>query len=206
MWYRWFFLLFLFLLVQTAVVAQSWKEILPAANLVPAGGMIQGTFFGDTGFVLGSSGNIYKSNDFFETNSIDSTYKGAAFKTLTFVGRNTGFITSNSVMGGMLKTTDGGVSWWPMPTGLPGGEDVGYMTAFSSTLEGYGAYYYDNNITKTTDGGLSWYVDHINCCYYFTMCFKMLNDSVFYVLGKSSSHYYSSGNLYLLRSTDRCQT
>ncbi|MFN8299192.1 MAG: YCF48-related protein [Chitinophagales bacterium] len=192
--------------MQTAVIAQSWKEILPAANLVPAGGMIQGTFFGDTGFVLGSSGNIYKSNDFFETNSIDSTYKGTRVKTLTFVGRDTGYITSNYVMGGMLRTTDGGNSWWPMPTGLPAGEDVGYMTAFSSSESGYGAFYSSSEILKTNNGGVTWSLGYTFCSCYFTVCFKMLNDSVFYVIGKSSYQYYSPGNLYLLRSTDRCQT
>lgn len=116
-----------------------------------------GLFFKNAkvGFVCGG-GSVWKTNDgghtwqqkYYTNNFLGI---GKLFFTSKLIGyAYGGFCDDGGCSGIIVKTTDGGDSWKPLPL-----KELATSLNFISNDVGY-AFTFDNNIYKTTDGGMSW--------------------------------------------------
>ncbi|MBI5698749.1 hypothetical protein HZC35_00375 [Candidatus Saganbacteria bacterium] len=107
-------------------------------------------FIGQTGWLVGSPGLIFKT-----TNGADlwtEQVSGTAnqLNDVFFINSTTGWVAGNS--GTILKTTDGGTNWNTMASGTASNLNAVYFTdASNGWVVGAGG-----AILKTTDGGATW--------------------------------------------------
>ena len=185
-------------------MCQDWQEIQLADSSSPTLGLANGVLWDDTSIVVGGPGLIFKTTDFFNSYTADSNYFSVGFDDIVFLGRDTGYITSYEVRGGMLRTFDGGNTWNPMPTGPqqggPGGSELVFAnadTAYSDGGSGLDA------MIHTYNCGVSWSQTNVPlsiCKSFFRI--KLLHDSIIYVLCSAAADAGYSGWLYLIKSTD----
>ncbi len=180
--------------------AQSWTRI----QLDPYK-LVDGIFFHDTGIIIDYFGDIIKSNDYFHSFTIDTSYATRRFDALSFSNRSTGCISSANIKGGMLRTFDGGDTWSPMPVGPDSGQYLGDVLYFTSPDTGFGAYSFSCTINTTLNGGLHW--THITNSTIGGECeevlrIKVLKDSIIYLLANNSPGPGGGWLLYIIRSTD----
>ncbi len=166
-------------------MAQSWTHVrLFDKSGVPP--LEEGFFFHDTGIIIGGHGYIIRSNNYFNSFIVDSSYSATGLGGLTFVNRDTGYMFSNK----LLETFDGGNTWAPKPNGtyptlfhfydfmLFVSADTGYFSANEGDL---GTLYF------TYDGGINWFVPDTSSFYVGTLTGEVLRmhviqDSIIYVL------------------------
>lgn len=102
------------------------------------------------GFLSTFSPALYKT-----TNKGDTWFMVfSSAKNFFFVDQNTGWASSESGSGNILKTTDGGINWVGSLTGFSG------LINFTNSLTGYVTA--ERQIRKTTNGGDSWTASTLN--------------------------------------------
>lgn len=110
-----------------------------------------------TGFAVGDYGTIYTTRDGGSTWTLigpaatSGLINGNYWRSVWFTSPTTGYVVGQSNRGSLLRTTDGGLSWLPMP-GLLG-------TIRALEFPGHGLVGYalsDSGLLKTTDGGDTW--------------------------------------------------
>lgn len=106
-------------------------------------------FNGHTGFLVGSEGNIIKTDDVGQTWT--NIYSGVVedLWAIKFLNRQIGFVVGD--FGRILKTEDGGLTWRKVDSGTQ--EDV-YSIAFLNDKEGWVGT--ENGLRYTQDGGETW--------------------------------------------------
>ena len=138
---------------RTAVLRQFphlWNEIEPCTDFLFER-FISNDFFinTQTGFLIGSEGNIIKTNNCGQTwRNIPSGVVEDLWD-ITFINKQVGFVTGN--FGRILKTEDGGETWRKTHSSTQ--ENV-YSIAFKSATEGYAGT--TNGLLYTTDAGETW--------------------------------------------------
>ena len=104
---------------------------------------------GHIGFLIGSEGNIIKTEDTGQTwKSINSNVVENLWD-ITFVNCSTGFVVGD--FGRILKTDDGGETWRKTNSGT---QEIIYAIAFKNELEGYVGT--ETGLRYTSDGGENW--------------------------------------------------
>ena len=128
--------------------------------------------------------NFYLSKCFFTSEKIGYAFGGAVL--MSFAG-------PHIVFGGILKTTDGGDTWF----GLEAWNDSDYPVelVFTDDNTGY-AFTFDNNIYQTTDGGDTW------------ILFKSISDIGYetYAVKTKNNDIYISAFRKILKTTDKFES
>jgi len=110
-------------------------------------------FDNETGYVVGSSGRIFKTIDGGQNWVRQIVFLGADLTDIDFpVNANTGYISGDRVI---LKTTNGGDNWeqlsspaiWLNAVSFPSDNETGYVAGESGS---------SGRIYKTTNGGANW--------------------------------------------------
>jgi photosystem II stability/assembly factor-like uncharacterized protein len=106
-------------------------------------------FNSQTGFVVGTDGNIVKTED--AGQSWENIYSGVVEELwdIEFIDRETGFVVGN--FGRILKTENGGATWKKTNSGTQ--ENI-YSIAFLNESDGWVGT--ESGMRYTTDGGESW--------------------------------------------------
>lgn len=134
---------------------QSWQKVQLLPQSEPNNDMLDCNMWSDTGVIVGSYGKIFHTTDFFHSYRIDSTYHSNLFTGMCFANHSIGYISSCTVSGGMLKTTDGGYTWSPL---LNNPLCIGEAIFFISTDTGYSSFHQGaHQFIFTLNGGQNWY-------------------------------------------------
>ncbi len=145
---------------KTTDTCNTWKRVFYANSGAP--GYYIYFLNADTGFVFSGAGNFYKTTDgaatwqLVATSVVPASYSSNStpFYTLMFQNALTGYYTS---VNGLLKTTNGGISWSVINAQAPLNTNLGInVVSFPGVNTGY--YYTNSTIYKTTDAGQSWQV------------------------------------------------
>jgi photosystem II stability/assembly factor-like uncharacterized protein len=139
-----YFILLMTLLTVNCAFAQ-WTQ----QNPVPKGYLLSSVYFTDanTGYAVGDSGTIIKTNDAGMTWAPLSSGTTNNLYSVQFTDANTGYVAGETI----LKTTDGGTTW----SDLSGGTKFGKSICFPDANTGY-AVGEGWNIFKTINGGSIW--------------------------------------------------
>lgn len=184
--------------------SQDWQHVLLGDGPNPLFGFVGATSFQDTVIILGFNGKIYHSENFGVSWRIDSSFKGVGPDGIAFADREIGYITTDQVQGGLLKSINGGESWQPLSSGPLMGVHIGSRVVFTHPDIGYAAFVYDSKVSYTTDSGLNWpnaLVDFGTCWRTFRLTF--VNDSTGYLLGNSlDDPGFETGNLLIYKTTN----
>lgn len=129
------------------------------SNIVPVGINPFADLYGvsyisaQTGWVVGSSGLIYRTNDWSSNWTQQTSGVTTRLNNVDFVDANTGFVVGDS--GVILRTTNGGSTWTSIPVG--GASTNYYGVDFIDSQTGWvvGA---NGVILQTTNGGSTWTV------------------------------------------------
>lgn len=151
-----------------------------------------------------NTGCFVRTTNFFQAFTIDSTHKGKMFHALSFVNKQTGFVSCTYAIGGMLTSIDGGLSWNELPfsnqVNSPGNvlyflkPDTGFV-ASNSMYAG---------LRRTSNGGKYWSdppILNFECPSIFRVHF--INDSTGYILSSDNpSPPTGFGELHIFKSMD----
>jgi len=193
----------LWLFAISKAYSQSWQRIQLEFPDTTAESMLDGTLFGDTAIIMGANGKTFYSTDFFQTYSIDSTYYQHEFNAMEFANHDTGYIETATFGGGLLVTTNGGISFRPYLNGAPTGFGFYNLLQLTHGDTAYAASTVQNDVERV---GMYFHQDHpiapvINNCNQVVQM-RVTNDSTMYMLSSDEFPQINNGLLYLLRSTD----
>jgi photosystem II stability/assembly factor-like uncharacterized protein len=133
----------------------------------------------DTGFVLSDSGLLGRTYDGGLTWDTVNTGSSSYLLDMFFPTSQTGYMMTGNWL---IKTTDGGNTWFQLPIVASGSFPMYFVSA------GTGYVVMGNEIRKTTDGGFTWSIQmsgtsvNLNDIYF-------VNDNVGYAVGDSGTIY-----------------
>ena len=205
-----FVLLLLLIFTNEAnVKSQSWQRVQLIPDTAYSPDMWGGKLFGDTAIIMGGYGYLFYSTDYLRTYSIDSSFSGKSLYVMAFANRDTGYITVNNVQGGLLRTTNGGENWYPLPYGPPAGAEWGDRLSFGTNNLAYSTDTYGGGTTvdRIDINNLSCYFSNVNhpSCYQLIQV-RAVNNSIIYVLYNDALSPYNGGVLSVMRSEDSAKT
>ncbi len=181
------------------MVSDDYGKTWTAVNLSSATADIRGYYFFDrnTGFLVGSGANIWKTTDGgYNWVRYEGTLTIQAFSEIHFSSPLVGMISGNG--GSIFRTTDGGITWNPKPIpGVTAGLNGIYMTDDNTAYVTGGLHVY-----KTTDGGDSWNQLTTGNTVSPTSAIYFRNPQVGYLIGGSGT----SGTGFIYKTTDAGQT
>jgi photosystem II stability/assembly factor-like uncharacterized protein len=128
-----------------------WNEIVVSHTKIYENRFISDNYFfdGKTGFLIGSEGNIIKTEDTGQSWKAINSGVVEHLWDIEFLNRSIGFIVGD--FGRILKSIDGGESWRKTNSGTQ--ENI-YSIAFKNELEGWVGT--ESGMMYTTDGGENW--------------------------------------------------
>lgn len=199
---RQFYVIVVGLLLHLCCEGQDWQRV--QLLLTPAD-LPNAQVFNDTAIVISERGAIVYTTDFFQTFFVDSSRQPThVLASIAFSNRETGYICDPYSRGGLLKTTDGGLSWNALSTGITQGSNWGSLLVFANNDTAYNALVHDNIIYYTYDSGITWNAKTVSSGNSQQIVrIRVINDSVIYVLSNDFNIpgiYY--GHLHLFRSTN----
>ena len=196
-------LIFLGVCYNFNVIGQSWQWVQMETPDTSAESLQDGKLFGDTAVIMGGYGKTFYTTDFFQTYRVDTTYYGNAFGAMEFINSDTGYIETNVVGGGLLISTDGGISFRPfrngLPTGFGGGSALQFSmgdTAYMASSEGDFAYRVGMNAHRGYPIIPSLSISR------GIVQIRVTNDSTIYMLTSDQAIPDNGGELYLIRSSN----
>lgn len=136
-------------------------------------------------FLTLSSVNSYSQIEWFWQNPTPS---GSSIEDIYFLNQNTGFAAGWN--GTILKTTDSGLSWFNLKSGV---NYIFYSVYFINEFTGFAAsadfmdHTYRGAIIKTTDGGINWVESIFNSISFNDICF--INQNTGYACGVFNNNY-----------------
>lgn len=139
-------------LIKTTDGGTSWVSQVP--NL-PSGDRFISLYFTDanTGYAAGADGLLKTTNG--GSNYFAVTNTAIVVYDCFFMNANTGWIAWMDTSARVAKTTNGGVNWTPLGTGLNSTDQI-YYICFANVNTGWCTGY--NSIYRTTNGGTNWIV------------------------------------------------
>jgi len=145
-----------------------------------------------TGFAVGTSGNIVKTNDAGATWTFLTDNSGFNFQSIWFTDQNTGYIASSG--SAVLKTTDVGSTWQSTGTGNPM-----FSVHFPTPSTGFsvGAF---GTVMKTADAGATWTNISGGGALYGMRCVSFLDTQTGYIATGDGTDYIIGGRI--LKTTD----
>ncbi|HWB62271.1 MAG TPA: hypothetical protein VG603_02085, partial [Chitinophagales bacterium] len=131
---------------------QTWRQIQVFNDSFPDA-IVDATFWGDTGLIIGYWGQVVRTNNLFSDFEVDSVSTGYQ-KALYFLSRDTGYLLSNGG-GGLRRTVDGGRTWYlPLWQGPVAPSSSGASLLFVSPDTGFATS--GGTLSVTFDGGVHW--------------------------------------------------
>lgn len=183
----------LVLAINLHVEGQSWQrvQLIPDTSYGPE--IWGGRLFSDTAVIMSGYGDLFYSTDYMHTFLKDSSYHTDGLYVMAFATRDTGYITLNNVQGGLLRTTNGGQNWYPLPYGPANGAEWGDRLSFGTSTLAYSTDTYggDTYVDRIDITDLFWYgsyVSHPFCNQIVQV--RAANDSVVYVLYNDALSLY----------------
>lgn len=174
----------------------TWQQV--ASSQFNAGDNIQAISFIDenTGVVGGDNGSIYRTTNGGTTwtNVGDTNIYNSGINQIQMINQNIGYVCgsySNTNPTIVLKTTNGGLNWFAVPTPLP--TYTAYDMLWENENKGL-IVLSSGRILSTTDGGANW--NQYTTLPDITTLFRIrkANDSVYYICGGTgtTSRVYKS--------------
>jgi photosystem II stability/assembly factor-like uncharacterized protein len=136
----------------TYYISDIWNEIVTSEqSLIYDNRFISDSYFfnGTTGFLIGSEGNIIKTENTGENWRAINSGVTEHLWDIEFINHSVGFIVGD--FGRILKTENGGENWYKTDSGTQ--ENI-YSIAFLNELEGWAGT--ESGLLYTTDGGETW--------------------------------------------------
>jgi photosystem II stability/assembly factor-like uncharacterized protein len=148
-----------FILLQANAQTSNWSyKHLTYPDATP---LKEAHFWGDTGIVITYPGYIYRSNDLFQTYTVDSSFVPKEFlEGSCFINKDTGYAISRMFTTGITRTTNGGSTWDSVPFNS-GSYRAGILRIskdlkFAITSDYISGWYQGTMASYSHDGGYSW--------------------------------------------------